>query len=244
MTEAERLAGIVISPAKTFEDINRRPSWVIPFVLLLIFNSAITFVVYRVLVTPSNFESVATAKVQWDASESGKELTQADLQQQVDAVRRARERWYILPLYAVLVSTLGLSAFFYVFLRLARAKPAFIKVFSVVCWAFVIYRCIGGSFTLIALLVHGSANFIPAPDEAWSPTSLAQVVARNSVGPNVYSAISKLDVFLVWWLAILAIGFAKVSRGLSLTRSALLIAGSEVLYLIANAADGCGESPK
>jgi hypothetical protein len=121
-------------------------------------------------------------------------------------------------------------------LRVARAETTFVKVFSVVCWAFVIYRCIGGTITLIALLVHGSANFFPAPPEAWSPTSLAQVVARNSVGPNVYSAISKLDVFLVWWLAMLAIGFAKVSNNLSLVRSAVLVAGSEVLYLFANAA--------
>jgi hypothetical protein len=237
MTDAERLAGIVISPARTFEDINRRPSWITPFVLLLIFNAAITFVAYRVLVTPSNFERVATAKVQWDAGAAGKELTQADVQQQIDAIPRQQGRWYILPLYAVLVSTLALSAFFYVVLRLARAKTTFNKVFSVVCWAFVIYRCIGGSLALIALLVHGSANFVPAPAEAWSPTSLAQVVARNSVGPNVYSAISKLDVFLLWWLAMLTIGFAKVSRNLSLTRSAVLVAGCEALYLFANAAD-------
>jgi hypothetical protein len=236
MTDAERLAGIVISPAKTFEDINRRPSWVTPFALLLIFNTAITFVAYRVLVTPSNFERVALAKVQWDASAAGKEPSPADVQRQIDAIRGQRDRWYILPLYAVLVSTLALSAFFYVVLRLARAETTFAKVFSVVCWAFVIYRCIGGTFALIALLVHGSANFVPAPAEAWSPTSLAQVVARNSVGPNVYSAISKLDVFLLWWLAILAIGFAKVSKNLSLTRSAVLIAGSEVLYLFATAA--------
>ena len=59
MTDAERLAGIVISRARTFEDIDRRPGWVIPFVLLLIFNFAITFVVYRILVTPSNFDSIA-----------------------------------------------------------------------------------------------------------------------------------------------------------------------------------------
>src|ERR1700727_2581940 len=135
MTDAERLAGIVISPTRTFEDINRRPSWVIPFALLLIFNTAITFVAYRVLVTPSNFERVATAKVQWDASAAGKQLTQADVQQQVDVIRRQRDRWYILPLYAVLLSTLALSAFFYVVLRLGRAKTTFNKVFSVVCWA-------------------------------------------------------------------------------------------------------------
>lgn len=196
MTDAQRLAGIVISPTRTFEDINRRPSWVIPFVLLLIFNFAITFVAYRVLITPSNFQRVALAKVQWDASAQGKELSQVEVQQQMDAIRGQRDRWYILPLYSVPISTLAISAFFYLVLRVARAGTTFPKVFAVVCWGFVIYRCIGGTVTLIALLAHGPANFLPAPPEAWSPTSLAQAVARNSVSPNVYSAISKLDIFL------------------------------------------------
>jgi hypothetical protein len=236
MTDAQRLAGIVISPSKTFEDINQRPSWVVPFVLLLMFNFAITFVAYRVLTTPSNFQSVALAKVQWDASAQRNPLSQAEVQQQIDAIRRQRDRWYIFPLYAVLLSTLGLSAFFYLVLRLARAGTTFRKVFAVVCWAFVIYRCIGGPLTIVALLAHGPANFAPAPPEAWSPTSLAQAVARSSVGPNVYSAISKLDIFLLWWLAALSIGFAKVSKNLSLARAATLVAGSEVLYLLANAA--------
>jgi hypothetical protein len=113
MTDAQRLAGIVISPARTFEDINRRPSWVTPFLLLLIFNTAITFVAYRVLVTPANFDRIALAKVQWDASVAGKEPSQAEVHRQMDAIRGQRDRWYFLPLYAVLVNTLALSAFFY-----------------------------------------------------------------------------------------------------------------------------------
>jgi hypothetical protein len=236
MTDAQRLAGIVISPTRTFEDINQRPSWIIPFVLLLIFNFAITFVAYRVLITPANFQSVALAKVQWDASAQGKELSQVEVQQQIEAIRGQRDRWYIFPPYAVLISTLGLSSFFYLLLRLVRAGTTFRKVFAVVCWAFVIYRCIGGTLTLIALLVNGPANFAPAPPEARSPTSLAQAVARSSVGPNVYSAISKLDIFLFWWLATLAIGFSKISKNLSLARAATLLGASETLYLLANAA--------
>ncbi len=71
MTEPQRVVGVVLSPGQTFEDINRRPSWLLPFVLLLLFNLATNFVVYRVLVTDANFEQVARAKVQWDASAIG-----------------------------------------------------------------------------------------------------------------------------------------------------------------------------
>jgi hypothetical protein len=105
----------------------------------------------------------------------------------------------------------------------------------VVCWAFVIYRCIGGIFTMTTLLVRGAANFFPGPAEAWSPTSLAQLLARSSVPPNVYSALSKLDVFLVWWPSVLAIAFSKISKNLSFAKSAVLVAACEVLYLLVNA---------
>ena len=229
MTELDRLAGIVISPTKTLEDIDRRPSWILPFVLLLVFNFAVTFVVYRVLVTDSNFDQVALAKIQWDANGQG------SIAEQINAMRGQRERWYLLPVFAVAISTLLLSVFFYVVLRLAKAGPTFLKVFCVVCWAFVIYRVIGGTLTIIALLVRGPANFFPAAPEAWSPTSMAHLVSRTAVNHNVYSAISKLDVFLVWWLVVLAIGFSKTSRNLSIGRSAAIVTISEVVYLALNA---------
>lgn len=229
MTELDRLAGIVISPAKTLEDIDRRPSWVLPLILLLVFNFAVTFVVYRVLVTDSNFDWVALAKIQWEGS------AQVPIAQQIAALRGQRERWYLLPVFAVVISTLALSVFFYVVLRLARAGPTFLKVFCVVCWSFVIYRVLGGTLTIIALLVRGPANFFPAAPEAWSPTSMAHLVSRAAVNHNVYSAISKLDVFLVWWLIVLAIGFSKTSRNLSIGRSAAIVSIAEVGYLVLDA---------
>jgi hypothetical protein len=209
--------------------IDRRPSWILPFVLLLTFNFAVTFVVYRVLVTDANFDQVALAKIQWEGSAQG------SIAQQIDSLRGQRERWYFLPLFAVVISTLALSVFFYLVLRLARAGPTFLKVFCVVCWSFVIYRVVGGTLTIIALLVRGRANFFPAAPEAWSPTSLAHLVSRTAVNHNIYSAISKLDVFLVWWLVVLAIGFSKTSRNLSVARSAAIVAICEVGYLALNA---------
>jgi hypothetical protein len=240
MTDVQRLGGIVVAPSRTFEDISRRPSWIIPFALLLIFNLAINFIVYRVLVTPANLEQVALAKIHWDASAAKKDVSTAEAGRLVDAIRVQRDRWYLVPLFSVLVSTLALSIFFYLLLRLMRAEATFLKVFAVVCWSFVIYRCIGGAFTIITLLVRGSANFFPAPAEAWSPTSVAHLVSRASVNANIYSAISKLDVFLLWWLAIMAVGFAKVSKNLTLRGAITLVATSEVLYLLANGAGWLG----
>ncbi len=235
MTELQRLAGIVVSPTKTFEDINQRPTQVFPIALLLLFNLLGDFVVYQVLITDANFEQMARAKVQWDASLAGPQKSHGTEEQQIGTFRREREYWYLLPLIAVPVSVLALSIFFYIVLRLARAGATFAKVLVVVCWALVIYRCIGGVFTIVALLARGPANFFPGPAEAWSPTSLAQFISRSSVSPSVYSSLSKLDIFLVWWLAVLAIGFSKISKNLSLAKSAALVIACEVLYLLVNA---------
>jgi Yip1-like protein len=235
MTDLQRLAGIVHSPGKTFEDIHQRPSWILPVALLLLFNLLGDFVVFRVLITDANFEQMARTKVQWDAGMAGSHGSPDSEEQQFGTLRRERKYWYLLPLFAVPVSVLGISIFFYIVLRLARAGAAFSNVLVVVCWAFVIYRCIGGIFTIATLLVRGTANFFPGPAEAWSPTSLAQLLARSSVPPNVYSALSKLDVFLVWWLSVLAIAFSKISKNLSLAKSAALVAACEVLYLLVNA---------
>ena len=235
MTELQRLAGIVVSPSRTFEDINQRPTQVFPIALLLLFNLLGDFVVYQVFITEANFEQMARTKVQWDASLASPQKSHGTEEQQIGTLRREREYWYLLPLIAVPVSVLALSIFFYIVLRMARAGATFAKVLVVVCWALVIYRCIGGVFTIVALLAGGPTNFFPGPAEAWSPTSLAQLISRSAVSPNVYSALSKLDIFLVWWLAVLAIGFSKISKNLGLARSAALVIACEVLYLLVNA---------
>jgi hypothetical protein len=234
LTELQRLAGLVVSPSKTFEDINQRPTQVFPIALLLLFNLLGDFVVYQVLITDANFEQVGRAKVQWDASLAG-QRSHGSEEQQIDTLRREREYWYLLPLITVTGWVLVLSIFFYIVLRLARAGATFLKVLVVVCWAFVIYRCIGGVFTIVALLARGPANFFPGPAEAWSPTSIAQLISRSAVSPSVYSALSKLDIFLVWWLAVLAIGFSKISKNLTIAKSAALVIACEVLYLLVNA---------
>lgn len=236
MTDLQRLGAIVFSPKATFRDINRRPSWILPFVLLLLINLAISFVVYRVLVTDRNFEQIALTRAEWDARAAGTHKPASGLSEQIEAIRNQRNHWYSLPLFAVPVSLLGLSLVFYLILLLAKAGISFAKVFTAMCWSFVIYRGIGGVATIIALLVRGPDKFFPAVPESWSPTSLAHVVVRTSVSPNVYSAISKLDIFLVWWLAVLSVGFVTLSKNLSIAKAVVLVAAAEVLYLVINAA--------
>jgi hypothetical protein len=54
-------------------------------------------------------------------------------------------------------------------------------VFSALCRSFVIYRGVGGLVVVASLLIRGAANFSPVPAEAWSLTSLAQVIPRDTV---------------------------------------------------------------
>ena len=61
------------------------------------------------------------------------------------------------------------------------------------------------------------------------------LVPRTAVSANAYSAISKVDLFFVWTLVVMTIGFSQTSKNLSLVRSALMVAVLEVAYLALNA---------
>lgn len=232
---AQKLVNIITSPKKTFAEMQFNPSWLLPFALIVMFTYVLNFMVYRVIVTNSNFDQIARAKIMWDAVEARRSTTPREIDQGVDALRAQRDRWYFIPILGVAVSTLGIATLFYLILRLLRAGISFRKVFSVVCWSFVVYRVIGGALTSIALWVRGPRRFNPAPPEAWSPTSLAHLVARESVSPNVYSAISKLDAFLIWFLVLLVLGFSTTAKNLSLRRAAIVVVVCETLYLVMNA---------
>jgi hypothetical protein len=230
------LADLVVAPKRAFDAINRRPTWILPLLAVLFFNLLTQFVVYRVIANNANFDRIAREKIEWDNKAAGRQESSTVVEQKVTALRRARDFWYIVPLIGIPIVMLSLSVLFYLALLVARAGTTFTKVFAVICWSFVIYRGIGGAIVIVTLLVRGAANFFPAPAEAWSPTSLAQLVSRASVSPDVYSAVSKIDVFLIWWLAVMAIGFSRTSKHLSIARSFILVGVCEAIYLTLNAA--------
>lgn len=234
-SELRRLGGILLSPVRTFADIGRRPTWVFPLLLVLVVNLLTNLVVYRVLLTDENLEEIALEVSQWQAAKNGGVAPTAATAAEIESLRRLRSIWYVPSLVGVAASVLGIAAFFYGILRLIRAGNGFRRIFAVVCWSFVIYRVVGGTVTLVSLLVRGSSRFRPAPPEAWSPTSLARWIPPEAVSANVYSALSKLDLFLVWWLVVLAIGLWQTSRNLSLRGAVALVVLCEGSYLVLNA---------
>ena len=52
--------------------------------------------------------------------------------------------------------------------------------------------------------------------------AMAHLISRSAVAPNVYSAISKLDILLIWWLAVLALGVAAEALYLALNATGWL----------------------
>ena len=216
-------------------DINRRPTWITPLLTVIAFGILLNFVIFRVEVNDSNIRQIAAAKQQWDVQRVHDRNRQLSVADELTAIENARKLWFLLPIYGSVISFVLLSAFFAAILWLIRAGTSFRKVFSVVSWSFIVYRVFGGVATLIAILLRGSANFEPAPPEAWSPTSLAHLVPRNAVSADAYSAISKLDVFLVWWLVVMAVGFTRTSRNLTFKVAVVLIFVCEAIYLTLNA---------
>jgi hypothetical protein len=215
----QRIIGVLFSPDATMASIARRPDWVVPLVLLLI-----TALAAGVIMAPRIDFGAATR----EAMEQNKDVSQ----DQVDkAVKITNTMGKIFTYLAPVLSLIGLLVIAGVFLlafRLFGGEGDFKQAFSVTCYSSV-PSIIKSVVTLIIILAKGS--IIPAQQLATLVRSNLGFLADMKTNPMAFALLSSFDIFSVWFLALMIIGFAYVSR-LSKAKSAVIIISLWLVVLL------------
>jgi len=215
----QRIIGVLFSPDATMASIARRPDWVLPLVLLLI----TAFAAGAVIAPRVDFASQMR-----ESMEQNKNVSQ----EQIDkAVKIATTMGKIFSYLAPVLSLIGLLIIAGVLLlafRLFGGEGDFKQAFSVTCYASV-PSIIKSVVTLIILLAKGS--IIPAQELATLVRSNLGFLADMKTNPMAFALLSSFDIFSVWFLALMIIGFAYVSR-LSKAKSAVIIISLWIVVLL------------
>lgn len=206
----QRIIGVLFSPDATFASIARKPDWVVPLVLLLIVSLAA-----GVIMAPRIDFGSATR----EAMEQNKNMKQEQIDRAVKMTSSiAKVMTYLSPVLS-LIGLLIISGVLLLAFRLFGGEGDFKQAFSVVCYS-SIPTIIKSVVTLIIIVVKG--GIIPA-------TMLATLVRSNlgflvdmKTNPMAFALLSSIDIFSIWFLALLIIGFAYVSR-LSKAKSAVIV---------------------
>jgi hypothetical protein len=223
-----RIIGVFFSPKPTFEDIGRRPSWVAPFLVLFLTGIFLNVsLVNRVNWVEASKEQIAKSK--WASSridsldDAAREKAYRQAATQAKMVRyvRAAVGWPILLLFSSLV-------FFGAYRLIGGARVSYGQSFAIIAFAHLpmaLREILGAIVTFLKdpsaidpenYLASNPAAFLGSDTPAWQMVPLAF-----------------LDVFAIWTLVLVAVGFAAADpKKLPFGKSIGIAAGLEICLMV------------
>jgi hypothetical protein len=204
----QRLIGVIIAPNETFASIARQPDWVLPLVIILVV-ALIAGVVFA-----QRVDFGASIR---EATEQNKNITpdQADRAVRIGTAI-AKVFTYASPILS-LISLLIIAAVLLLAFRLFGGEGDFRQAFSV-----VVYSWMPGIIKSIIIIAIVAARSVSANDLATLLRSNLAFLVTMKDHPMLFVLLSSLDVFTIWLLALLIIGFAYVSK-FSKSKSAAIV---------------------
>jgi Yip1-like protein len=214
-----RLTGTLISPGETFKDVNRKPTWVVPVIIGMITVLGSTlFFNWRV---HPDWDTIMRTQIKKGMERSGRELSEEQIQQQVTIAKKIQSFSPIIAVVFTPVFYVVLAGIFALGLLLIQAQTTFKKILSVVCWSNAAVGLIGVLVVIASLLIRDEESLRsidPSQPAGIVPTNLGAFLPSDVSAP-LKSIAASVDIFTIWLLILLTIGFAAIAGGRKITTS-------------------------
>jgi len=205
----ERIIGVLFSPKATFEDINRRPDWLVPTILIVLVALATTYVFL------SHVDMLELVKAQIE--KSGRPVP-------ADEALQPSLKWtpiisYVSVLIFVPVSLLLISGILLmVFSFMLGAETTYKKIFCANAYA--------SMTSLVKSIIAIPILFVKQPTEFGNPADIVQSNLGILIDPSnkgLHALGKSIDLFTLWYLFVLAIGIVGVSKNLVFKKALMTI---------------------
>lgn len=218
-----RIFGVLFAPKPTFESIVRRPTWIVPVILGCIFFIAVVAVFTQRGGWPSFFEKQAANNSRMQR------MSTEDRERAMDAqVKFAPTFGYVEGVIIPPIAALVIAAVLMLVFNLSGAtKVDFKTSLGIVSYAWVPW------------LIHGVLSILVLFLKDPSTVDLQNIVASNP-GPFfsdeaskwLVSLASSLDIFAIWTLVLLAIGYGATNpKKLSFGKAFVLVLIPWILFI-------------
>jgi hypothetical protein len=210
----QRIVGVLFAPAETFRDIARKPDILVPLLLIVI----VTYVTVALTAPRMDWDAVV-AQQEEAMRKQNPNMTDADMERVAKFTKAGGTVFaYTMPLffiawYAIVAGVLLLAV------RLFGGEGTYKQAFSATLYAWMPMLLAGIVGTVVVLVRGGLID----------PQAMQTLVKSNPAflvdikeQPILFSLLSSLDIFTIWYLILLVIGFAALSR-LSKTKVAVIV---------------------
>lgn len=217
-SEAGRLAGIFFEPAATFQSIARRPSFLVPLVVLTLLSLGVTWWIGERV----GWERVIRAQI--EQNPRAREMPAEQREQAIEQwKRRAPMFAYVQGAVAITVLTLIVSGvMLFVFNVFGGSELEFRRVFSVASWSMMPLAVA----SLLALVIIALKEPQEVDVQNLVASNLGALFDAQRTPRPLLSLLGSLDLFTAWQIFLLSTGLAalagKMTFGKALVRVLLV----------------------
>lgn len=202
MSAVSRMFSVFFSPGKTFEDIVRKPSWVLPIIVLTVLSIAVSYGINQKV----NWREFMSQQI--EKNPRAAQLPQAQKDQQIEAGAKFS------PVFTYCIGVLGPIVFALIFALvfwgayalLGGASTNFGTAMGITSHAFLTGLISSPLLLLVIFLKQPGTLDLDNP----LASNLAAVLPDDSAKWLV-ALCKSFDIFTFWTLILLAIGFAATS---------------------------------
>lgn len=191
-----KLINIFANPRKTIEELNQRPTWLVPLIISILITVAATQIAFPIIMS-GQLEALRNnpniPAEQMAAIES--QFAQGAATQRIITV--------VTQVIGTPIFFLALAGIFYLMgTVILGGDSSYKRVFSVLVWANLIL--------VISALVNTA--LIMAKGSTQVSLSLSLLLSSDAIGTKLHTFLSKFDFFVVWFLAVFALGFGYIYK--------------------------------
>jgi len=231
---AGRFSAMLFSPTEAFTDINRKPTWLVPLIISILIGIGTSMTVTAIL--KPDYDRLTREAIKKSDIQNNRTTPPENVATAV-AISKAVAKY--LPILIAVVTPifyLALAGIFALGLMLMQAKTTFRKILSVVTWSYAVTGVVGAIVVVAVLLIQDKERLSQI-----SPDNMANIIPTNlafflpsDISPAMKAFAGSLDIFTIWCLILLSIGFAVISgaRKISTKKTGVLVFGLWFIWIL------------
>lgn len=229
LSNADAMSGIFTEPGETYETIANTPKknyWIFPVLISVVIGLISTFLFMQDAELVNKTMEKQKEKMREKFQESVKQgkMTQEDSEKAMESMNPKGMMFKVFGFGGAIIGPfvilLLLSVFYLIALKIMKAQFDFMNILNVVGLAMLISG-IGNIIAVVISILKGNLTSV-GPGLLFS---------EESAGQKVYAMLTKIDLFSIWFYAVIAIGLSKIAR-VSIAKTAAVVFGLWIVYIL------------
>ncbi len=229
ISKADAIAGVFTSPGETYAAIaktQRKNYWIIPILISIAFSLIASFLFMHDedLVSKSMEKQKAKMREQFEKKVKEGAMTQEEMNKALEGMSSGSTIFKVAGYGGAIAGPFLilfiLSILYLVALKIAKADFEFTNVLNVVGLAMLI-SSVGSLISVVVSIMMGDVSSL----------GLGLLFSEGAVGDKLHGLFTKIDVFTIWFYAVIAIGLSKIAK-VSIVITAIIVFGLFTVYAV------------